>query len=245
MLSLPIKLTRDQTRLLKKENLVCVGVGAEFYPNWIFKGGRIDCYYISLEEQEAKLSRDHMTGSCTTFLYFLPRAKAASLGLTERSDLIVPYVAKPRAPKPAYRYALLGDNLIEKFTPSTYQVIYKSSGPNGREQSNCPLATIESRIKSGNMKELTHAEFVAKINSWGWNEDGTKFVPPAPAPEATMNDVWAAFCAYTAKSGNAMHHLRIYDDNSGSIRDMNTVILDFNHADGFAGIVAKIKAATK
>ena len=188
MLSLPLKLTRDQTSFLKANNLVCVGTGFGhgYNDTGLFKASRPNGFYIDLENKAEFKSKTSMMGNIQEWLYFLPRPEFQRLGLTERSDLIVPYVAKPRASKPAYRYALLGDSLIEKFTPSTYQAIYKSSGPNGREQNSCPLSTIESRIKSGNMKELTHAEFVAKINSWGWNEDGTKIAPPAPPKPAPV-----------------------------------------------------------
>lgn len=105
--------------------------------------------------------------------------------------------------------------------------------------------TARSMIADGTYVSITRAEFLARIKSYGLNEDGTKIVAPAPAPEATMNDVWAAFCAYTAQSGNGMHHLKLYDDKSGQIVDCDETVLDFAPKDGFAGIVAKIKAATR
>ncbi len=183
MLSLPIKLTRAQTRFLKKSDLVCVGKGSFDTP--LFGGIRLECHYVNLGAEKVSFIADEKRGNCDTYLYFLPRAEFQRLGLTERKDLIVPHVAKSRAAKvkpakPAYRYAYNPrGNHIERFNPNFYQVI-RPSGFERVHKRSYLLSAIESSILHGNLNELTHSQFVAKINSWGWNEDGTKIVPPAP-----------------------------------------------------------------
>ncbi len=70
MLSLPVKLTRAQTRLLKKENLVCVGVGS--FANPLFGEKRLDCQYINLARRKPEFESRDLRGSCDTYLYFPP-----------------------------------------------------------------------------------------------------------------------------------------------------------------------------
>lgn len=223
MLSLPIKLTRDQTSTLETNDLVCVGVGAGNRPNWIFKGVRLDCYFIDLSEKKAKLLKDKMMGSASAILYFLPRAKAASLGLTKRSDLIVPYAAKPRAPK--FRYATPhGGGHIEKFRDNFYQNIF----PNLFDDPITPTdlhITVDSRIKDGNMKELTRAQFLAQLKLWGLKEDGTKIAPslkPSPAKKKFTDKNCGQVWQYRAGGQNYHAHICMFSEGDMLPFDIKT-----------------------
>lgn len=100
MLSLPIKLTRAQTRFLKKNDLVCVGKGSFDIDTPLFGGICLECHYVNLGAEKVSFIADEKRGNCDTYLYFLPRAEFQRLDLTERKDLIVPHVAKSRAAKP-------------------------------------------------------------------------------------------------------------------------------------------------
>lgn len=181
MLSLPIKLTRDQTRLLKKENLVCVGVGN--FIKYLFGGDRLKCHYIDLGEKKASLVADEKRGNCDTYLYFLHRNEAARIELPERSDLIVPYVAKPRAPKPFYCRAKNDSLGWTVKGVGNIQSVYDKDGTFARHtgSSGQTYNDIARRlISGGSYVTLTRSEFLSRIRDCGLNEDGTKIVPPAP-----------------------------------------------------------------
>lgn len=150
-------------------------------------------------------------------------------------------------PKPAYRYAFNPTGgFIEKFNENFYQVIYPKGFKRAQVRADL-LSTIESAIKDGRMIELTHAEFLTKINSWGLKEDGTKIPPvPVPPPKTTAADLWDAFKAYTKQSGKGMHNLKLFDDESGGIHDIrDKKLFSFGYPNGFTGAVAWLKANTK
>lgn len=190
MLSLPIKLTRDQTRLLKKENLVCVGVGN--FIKYLFGGDRLKCHYIDLGEKKASLVADEKRGNCHIYLYFLHRNEAARIELPERSDLIVPYVAKPRAPKPFYCRAKNDSLGWTVKGVGNIQSVYDKDGTFARHTGSSGQTyndMARSSISNGTYVALTRSEFLSRIKACGLNEDGTKIAPPAPVPRFKMENL--------------------------------------------------------
>lgn len=49
----------------------------------------------------------------------------------------------------------------------------------------CSVADVRGFLKGGLFVAITHEDFLSRIKAIGLNEDGTKFVPPTPAPRKT------------------------------------------------------------
>lgn len=101
MLTLPVKLNRAQTRILKANDLVCVGLGAGEAPSreFLFRGKKIACHVIDLKCAKPYFTVEGVTGSSKSMLYFLPKDEAAWWMLSEKNDLFIPHVPAPRKAK--------------------------------------------------------------------------------------------------------------------------------------------------
>lgn len=88
---------------------------------------------------------------------------------------------------PSPRIAKKG-KFIEKFSEDTYQVFYNDEVR--PEQKRVDLySVILSSIERGLYKEITRDQFLAKIKEWGFNEDGTKIVPPKTELDFALEEI--------------------------------------------------------
>lgn len=99
--------------------------------------------------------------------------------------------------------------------------------------------------KRGVWKELSEKEALALVKPAPKPVPVVSPVPP-PSKKATITDLWEAFIAYT-KSGNGLHSLHFYDDESGFVRkSFDEILFKFgNQNGGFTGAVKWLKANTK
>lgn len=96
MLTLPIKLTRSQTKFIKDNNLICIGKGN---PDSLFLFA-VEAHIIDLSKNVVIIEKPpfKMAGGETDYLYFVTPETAKAISRVENSYVLIKY-KRPSAPK--------------------------------------------------------------------------------------------------------------------------------------------------